>query len=452
MTTSPTGSAAATPPGAPTTTATTPGGLPDYVGLHPGEPNVMEPELLSDPYTGYGKLREQGPLVRGRFFDDSPVWFVTRFDVVREVMRDPRFVNDPTRVLDSTGKDPRAQLIELFGIPEHVAPYLVETILTSDPPDHTRLRRLVSRAFTARRIQDLRPRVERITDELLDRLPGHAADGVVDLVEHFAYPLPITVICELVGIDEADRHLWRQFGAALASLDPKRIGATVPGMVEHIHEVIRERRATLRDDLLSALIRAHDDDGGRLSDTEMVTMVLTLVLAGHETTAHLISNGTLALLTHPDQRRLLDEDPALLPRAVHELMRWCGPIQATQLRYATEDTEVAGTQVRRGDALMFSLVAANHDPRHYTEPEKLDLTRQPAGRAEDHVGFGHGMHYCLGASLARQEAEVAFGKLLARYPRLELAVPHEQLEEQERMRQPGAWRLRRLPLRLNAQS
>ncbi|OKI10247.1 cytochrome [Streptomyces sp. CB02923] len=412
----------------------------------------MEPELLDNPYTGYGKLREQAPLVRARFLDDSPVWLVTRFDVVREVMRDPRFVNNPSLVSGGGDQDPRARLIELFGIPEHLVPYLTDTILTCDPPDHTRLRRLVSRAFTARRIQDLRPRVERITDELLDRLPGHAEDGVVDLIEHYAYPLPITVICELVGIDEDDRALWRRFGADLASLNPKRIGATMPAMIEHIHAVIGERREALRDDLLSGLIRAQDDDGSRLSDTEMVTMVLTLVLAGHETTAHLISNGTLALLTHPDQRRLLDEDPDLLPRAVHELMRWCGPIQATQLRYASEDTEVAGVQVRRGDALMFSLVAANHDPRHYTEPERLDLTRQPAGRAEDHVGFGHGMHYCLGATLARQEAEVAYGKLLARYPDLALALPPEQLEEQERMRQPGAWRLRRLPLRLQPEA
>ncbi|WP_078624511.1 cytochrome P450 family protein [Streptomyces monomycini] len=450
-------STASAPAATPSATASSPATsdgttLPSYVGLHPGEPNLMEPELLDNPYTAYGTLREQAPLVRARFIDDSPIWLVTRFDVVREVMRDQRFVNNPTLVPGFAGQDPRAKLIELFGIPEHLAPYLADTILTSDPPVHTRLRRLVSRAFTARRIQDLRPRVERITDELLEQLPGHAEDGVVDLVEHFAYPLPITVICELVGIDEGDRTLWRRFGADLASLNPKRIGATMPEMIAHIHEVIDERRTALRDDLLSGLVRAQDDDGGRLSDVEMVTLVLTLVLAGHETTAHLISNGTLALLTHPDQRRLLDEDPALLPRAVHELMRWCGPIQATQLRYATEDTEVAGVQVRRGDALMFSLVAANHDPRHYDGPERLDLTRQPAGRAEDHVGFGHGMHYCLGASLARQEAEVAYGKLLARYPDLALALTPEQLEEQERLRQPGTWRLRRLPLRLGAES
>ncbi|MFH8348167.1 cytochrome P450 [Streptomyces sp. NPDC018045] len=450
MTTSPTGSAAATPPGSTASASTTTAPLPTYVGLHPGEPSLMEPDLLDNPYTGYGRLREQAPLVRARFLDDSPIWLVTRFDVVREVMRDPRFLNNPSLVPGiAENEDPRSRLLKLFGIPEHLAQYVTGTILTSDPPDHTRLRRLVSRAFTARRIQDLRPRVERITDELLDRLSARAEDGVVDLIEHFAYPLPITVICELVGIDEEDRALWRRFGADLASLDPKRIGVSVPDLIGHIHEVIAERRAALRDDLLSGLIRVQDDDGGKLSDVEMVTMVLTLVLAGHETTAHLISNGTVALLTHPDQRRLLDENPALLPRAVHELMRWCGPIQATQLRYASEDIEVAGVQVRQGDALMFSLVAANHDPRHYTEPERLDLTRQPAGRAEDHVGFGHGMHYCLGASLARQEAEVAYGKLLARYPGLALAVTPEQLEEQERIRQPGAWRLRRLPLRLH---
>ncbi|MFG2136484.1 cytochrome P450 [Streptomyces sp. NPDC048650] len=418
--------------------------LGEHVGKHPGEPNVMEPALLAEPVKGYGALREQGRVVRGRFLDDSPVWFVTRFDDVREVLRDQRFVNS-TSALDAADDGPVGRLMETMGLPEEMRPYLLGSILNSDAPDHTRLRRLVSRAFTARKITDLRPRVQEITTELLARLPEHAEDGVVDLIEHFAYPLPITVICELVGIPEADRPQWRAWGADLVSLTPDAFGRSLPAMIDHIHELIRLRRGALTDDLLSELTRAHDDDGGRLSDVEMVTLVLTLVIAGHETTAHLIGNGTAALLTHPDQRRLLQADPGLLPRAVHELMRWCGPVQMTQLRYASEDIDLAGTPVRKGDAVQLLLVSANFDPRHYDDPERLDLTRHPAGQAENHVGFGHGMHYCLGATLARQEGEVALGTLFTRYPDLSLAVRPDDLQ---RAALPGSWRLKALPVRL----
>ncbi|WP_414506958.1 cytochrome P450 family protein [Streptomyces sp. NEAU-L66] len=418
-----------------------------HVGKHPGEPNVMDPALIADPFGGYGALREQGPVVRGRFMDDSPVWLVTRFEEVRQVLRDQRFLNDPTA--PSLGRSfddsPTARLLEMMGLPEHFRPYLLGSILNNDAPDHTRLRRLVSRAFTARKITDLRPRVEQIADELLTRLPEYAEDGVVDLIKHFAYPLPIAVICELVGIAEADRPQWRKWGADLVSLQPDRLSTSFPAMIEHIHELIRERRGALTDDLLSELIRAHDDDGGRLSDVEMVTMILTVVLAGHETTAHLIGNGTAALLTHPDQLRLLRDDPALFPRAVHELLRWCGPVHMTQMRFASEDVDIAGTKIRKGDAVQLILVSANFDPRHYTDPERLDLTRHPAGHAENHVGFGHGMHYCLGATLAKQEGEVAFEKLFAHYPEVSLGVAQEQLE---RTPLPGSWRLDSLPLRL----
>ncbi|MFF4699211.1 cytochrome P450 family protein [Streptomyces chattanoogensis] len=443
--TSSTSSASSTASTAPASPAAPANPFAAHVGKHPGEPNIMEPALISDPVKGYGALREQGPVVRGRFVDDSPVWFVTRFDDVRAVLRDQRFVNNPAHSRGGTDENPLSRLLDTMGLPQEFRPYLLGSILNNDAPDHTRLRRLVSRAFTARKITDLRPRVAQIADDLLARLPEHAEDGVVDLIQHFAYPLPITVICELVGIPEADRPQWRDWSADLVSLEPDGIGRALPAIVDHVHELIRERRGALTDDLLSELIRTHDDDGGRLSDVEMVTMVLTLVIAGHETTAHLIGNGTAALLTHPDQLALLKSDPGLLPRAVHELMRWCGPVQATQLRYASEDIDLAGTPVRKGEAVQLSLVAANFDPRHYDDPERLDLTRHPAGQAENHVGFGHGMHYCLGATLARQEGEVALGKLLAHYPDVSLAVEADRLE---RAPLPGTWRLTSLPLRL----
>ncbi|MFE9775389.1 cytochrome P450 [Streptomyces sp. NPDC005931] len=411
----------------------------------PAGPHMMDPDLLADPFGGYGRLREQGPVVRGRFVDGTPVWFVTRYDDVRAVLRDPRFVNTPSHVPGEGGADPREGMMELLKVPEHLRVYLLGSILDSDPPDHPRLRRLVTRAFAARRILDLRAGIERIADRLLSELPHRERDGAVDLLEHFAYPLSITVICELVGIPAADLERWREWGGDLVSMRPERLQHSFPVMIDYCHELIERRRAALKDDLLSELIRAQDDDGGRFSDTEMVTMVLTLVLAGHETSAHLIGNGTAALLTHPDQLALLRGDPDLLPRTVHELMRWCGSVQVARLRYATEDLELAGTRVSRGDAVQPVLVSANFDPRHYTDPDRLHITRQQDGQAENHVGFGHGIHYCLGATLARQEGEVALARLLAHYPDLTLADGDPELE---RARLPGSWRLNSLRLRL----
>ncbi|RCG31604.1 cytochrome P450 [Sphaerisporangium album] len=419
----------------------------DGAGPDPGMVNLMDPDLMADPFGGYGRLRERAPLLRGTFFGrGAPMWLATRYEDVKMVLGDHRFVNNPANVPGLDVQNIREREVEARGVPADLAEYVLDGILDADGADHIRLRRLVSRAFTARRVSELRPRVEQITEDLLDRLPATAEDGVAELIEHFAYPLPITVICELVGIPEEDRPRWRAWGKALVTLEAGGMGAALREMVAHIHELIGRRRAAPTGDLLTGLIRAHDEDGDRLGDTEMVTLVLALVLAGHETTAHLIGNGTAALLTHPDQLALLRSDPALMPRAVHELMRWCGPVQATRMRYAAEDVMVGGMPVGKGEAVMAVLVSANHDPRAFDDPERLDITREPeAGRKETHVGFGHGLHYCLGAALARQEAEVAFGALLRRFPDLSLAVAPEGLE---RELMPGSWRLARLPVKL----
>jgi len=224
-----------------------------------------------------------------------------------------------------------------------------------------------------------------------------------------------------------------------------RIGPAVRSMVDHIHDLIARRRLTPADDLLTALIRTHDDDGDHFSDAEMVAMVLTLVFAGHETTAHLIANGTVALLTHPDQLALLRTDPGLWPAAVRELMRWCGPVQILRLRYAAEDVELAGTTIRRGDAVQAVAVSANFDPRIYPDPQRLDVTRLVDAHGDGHLGFGHGAHYCLGAALARQEGEVALRGLFDRFPRAALAVDPARLPWMPR---PGMRRLSALPVDL----
>jgi hypothetical protein len=267
----------------------------------------------------------------------------------------------------------------------------------------------------------------------------------VDLTDRFCYPLPITVICELVGIPEADRPDWREWGRSLVSMDPRRMGPALHEMVENVKALIDTRRSAPSDDLVSALIRAHDEDGDRLSDEELVTFVVTLVMAGHETTAHLIGNSIAALLAHPDQLAPLREHPELWPTAVHELVRWCGTALLTGLRYAAQDVRLGDVLIKAGESVSPVLVAANYDPRQYTDPDRLDVTRQPTGRGEGHVGFGHGAHYCLGAALARQEAEVALHALFDRFPRLALAVPESELVWQP---VPGSRRLERLPVTL----
>jgi cytochrome P450 len=403
------------------------------------KPNMLDPALIADPYAGYGALREQGPVLRGEAPDGSPAWYVTRQDDVRTVLSDPRFVNDPESVTSGPVNNIRKRMMSQFGLTEELAGYLTDSILDYDGADHTRLRKLVSRAFTVRRVNDLRPRVAAIAADLLDRLPERA-----DLMPTYAYPIPITVICELVGVPEPDRHLWREWASALFSMQRENFPAAIRDMVAHVKELLVARRGAPADDLITGLIHAREADGDQLTETEMVTMVLTLVLAGHETTAHLIGNSVHALLTHPDQLALLRADPGLWPGAVHELMRWTGPVLMTRLRYAREDVELGGVRIAAGDAVEALIVSANRDPRSYADPDRLDITRRPAGRGEGHVGFGHGTHYCLGAALARQEAEVALPALLDRYPDLALDSAEPAWEPMPTMR-----RLASLPVRLH---
>jgi cytochrome P450 len=409
----------------------------------PVEPNLLDPQLIADPYGGYGALREQAPVVLGRTMDGSPAWYVLRAAEVRTVLGDPRFVNDPASVPGvDVGRVRERMLQERFGLPAELTAYVTNSILDTDGADHTRLRKLVSRAFTVRRVSELRPRVEAITAELLDGLRSPT-----DLIAEFAYPLPITVICELVGVPEAERAHWRQWGQDLVSMNPALMPDALRAIVDHVHDLVARRREEPRDDLVTALIRAQEEDGDRLSDAELVTMVLTLVFAGHETTAHLIGNGALALLTRPDQLALLRADPTLWPGAVHELMRRCGPVLGTQIRFAMEDVEVGGVTIRAGETVQPMLVSSNLDPREYADPERLDVTRRPAGRGEGHVGFGHGVHYCLGAALARQEGEVALRALFERFPDLALdAAERDRGPEWEQL--PLTRRLARLPVRL----
>jgi hypothetical protein len=413
----------------------------------PEGPALTSAELISCPYEGFNRIREQAPLVRGEYLDGSAIWYVTRDEDVRALLADPRFVNSTAELPGGDVANARKRIIQAMGVTEELAGYVTGTILDSDGDNHARLRKLVSRAFTVRRVAELRPSVERIAEELLDELTGtDDPSAPVDLVSRYFYPLPITVICDLVGIPKPDRPLWRRWSGELTSGRPERFAPALRELVDYTHRLVDDRRLAHQDDLLSALIRAHDGDGDRLSATELVTMILTLVLAGHETTAHLLGNAVVALLTHPEQLAAVQRDPDRWPDAVHEVMRWCSPVQITGLRYAGEDMHWGGVDLHIGDEMQAVLVAANRDPRAHDDPERLDVTRQrPHGHGEAHVGFGHGVHYCLGAALARQEGEIALRALFARYPDLTLAVEPDQIAWQP---VPGSRRLTELPVRL----
>ena len=374
------------------------------------ELDLSDPEVLRDPFTAYGRAREQGPVVR-LVIPGMPMWAVTRYDDARALLADPRFA--------ITG----GSFMGIPGVPAEYQPYL-RTMSEQDGPDHLRLRRLAAPAFTARRAQEFRPSIEPIVEKLLATPP-------TDLLADFATPLPMRVICELVGIPEADRDDWVAWGAIVASGDGRRLGEAVPGIIEGAKAAIARRPES---GMLGDLIRAED----RLTDTELVTLVWQVVLAG-QTPANLIANAVAALWSDAEQLAVLRADPTLLPGAVDELMRWCGPQLLTVPRYAKEDVDLHGTVVSAGEPVTIAIAAVNRDPRAYPDADRFDVTRAAA----THLGFGHGPHFCLGAAHARVQTEVALAALL----RTDLTLTADPVDI--RVPDPGTWRLSTLPVRVS---
>ncbi|MFD6953610.1 cytochrome [Nocardiopsis sp. TSRI0078] len=410
--------------------------------------DLRSPEFAADPFPVIDRVREAGGAAPALFVDTMEAVLFVDDEDVRTILGDRRFVLDPANVSQGQVSARRSDALNAMGISPDLVTYLTESLLDKDGDDHTRLRKLVSRTFTVRRVNELRPKVQRVTDELLSRLPALAdGDGVVDLMPHFSYPLPIAVICDLVGVPEEDRAAWREWSTQLNRFDPTRaelMNDTLGAMIDHIRGMLAQRRAEPTDDLLGALVRARDEDGGRLSENELITLVFTLVIAGHETTAHLLGNGVATLLAHPDQLEALRSDPGLLPSAVHEMLRHGGTAVVSKARYAAEDVQLRCGRLAAGQRAIAVIAGANRDPRVHPDPHRFDITRHRGKPGEAHVGFGHGIHYCLGAALARQEGEVAVGSLLAAHPGLSL-VPGR---EPRRMSSPGALRMDSLPVRL----
>jgi cytochrome P450 len=381
---------------------------------HSDAPSVADIiEHLENPYALYQQMRELDPV----YWDErANGWVLTRYADVAAALRDPRYTV-------------RGFMSDTSWIPEEMRPMfepplraVSRQMLFQDPPDHTRLRGLVAKAFTPRMIDSLRPVIQQVTNELLDQAE---AKGQMEVIQDFAFPLPAIIIATMLGVPPEDREQFNRwssyFGRLLDGGD-----FTLESIVEAVSEVsdfldyfralIRERRTAPKDDLLQAMINA-EEQGETLSEEELLGNCILLLAAGHGTTTHLIGNGTLAMLRHPDQLRLLQERPDLLPGAVSELLRYDSPVQLTSRR-TKEALQIGGKRVNEGQEVIMLLGAANHDPEQFIEPDRLLLTRTE----NRHLSFGLGVHFCLGAPLARVEGEIAFGTLFKRFPHLRLAM------------------------------
>jgi cytochrome P450 len=356
-------------------------------------------QFRDDPYPLYRQLHETAPV---QWNDVLQAWTLVRYADVVFSLTDPRFSADRTiQPADSS--------------------WVAKSMLVSDPPDHTRLRALVQKAFTPRMIDQLRPRIIAVIGELLERVAER--DGQFDLIADLAYPLPVVVIAELLGVPPEDRSVFHEWSSLLAaSLDPlvsadlmSRVYPAREALHTYLRGIIAERRREPRSDLISALVRV-EEAGDVLSEPELVVMCTLLLIAGHETTVNLIGNGMLALLRHRDQRERLQRSPELLATAVEELLRFDSPVQLTG-RLLREPVEIGGHTLQAGDWVLPLLGAANHDPAQFVDPDRLDIGRTP----NPHLAFGRGIHFCLGAPLARVEGQLAIGALMRRFPKLQLA-------------------------------
>jgi cytochrome P450 len=370
----------------------------------PNPPSIYHPTPI------LAELQRDRPVTPVTMPNGTTAWLVTRYADVRTVMTDPRFSRAAAAQLAGSG------LMELAK----------DSILGMDPPEHTRLRRLVARAFTARRVEDLRPRAAELVDDLLTGVEKQ--ERPVDLVENFSLPLPVQVICELLGVPAEDRHTFHSWSDSVMGgwgHDPRKLAAAFESLSAYLAGLIAAKRQAPADDLMSALIAARDEQD-KLSERELVTLCVSLLIAGHETTANQINMFLLTLLRFPEEMARLRAEPDAIPQAVEELMRFVqlGDEGGGMPRVTTEDVVLSGVTIPAGSPVMASLAAANRDPLVFPEPDRLDVGRGVL----QHMGFGAGVHHCLGAQLARMELQEALRGLLGRFPGLRLAVPESELK------------------------
>ncbi|MBM7845168.1 cytochrome P450 family protein [Herpetosiphon giganteus] len=378
--------------------------------------NLTDRQFKADPFTVYARLRRDQPVAKARL-GSLQTWIVTRYADVVEILKNDRlFVKNYKNAQSLEQQRKRPWMPKLFEA-------LESNMLDQDSPDHGRLRALVHKAFTPQRVEEMRPRIQQIAEALLMSTQQR---GRGDLIADFALPLPLTVIVELLGIPSEDRqkfHRWSKYVLSTPTIGNVLLAIpAIMAQMKYLKLLFAQRRNEPQADLLTALVQA-EADGDRFSEDELVAMVFLLMLAGHETTVNLLSSGTLALLQNPEQLALLRRSPELIKSAVEELVRFTAPVETATERYAAEDVIVADTKIAKGDLLLVALASANRDEQQFSHPDELDITREK----NRHVGFGLGIHYCLGAPLARMEAQIGLRLLFDLRPNLRLAVPAAQL-------------------------
>ncbi|WP_337822102.1 cytochrome P450 family protein [Amycolatopsis sp. A1MSW2902] len=394
------------------------------------KPLVLDERFVQDAHAVAAELRAASP-VRHVFLPGGlPVWLVTGYEQARRAATDPRLSSH--RVYDRMER-----MMLPPGVDSPFSPEVGNSLLNLDPPDHTRIRKSVALSFTSRSVARLRPRIEATADELLDAAvlaQETAEDGAFDLITGYAQPLPVRIIAELLGIPYADREQFVAWSDTLASgPDPFAVGAASAEIADYLGGLIEDKRAAPEDDLISKLASAED-----LSRRDIVSTSVVLLMGGFETTANLISSGTLALVRNPAQLDLLRAKPELLAAAVEELLRFDTPNNLSSPRYATADVELGGVTIPAGEFVMISWLGANRAGERFSDADRLDITRRSGG----HLAFGHGLHYCVGAPLARLEGEIAFGRLLSRFADVELAAAPESLRWRASMAMHGLEELR----------
>jgi cytochrome P450 len=377
--------------------------------------DLFSPRFKRNPYPTFATMRTEAPVYAHKTPKGQTIWYVTRYHDVLTVLKDyERFVKDVRSVQPSAGAAETPNTHQAIN----------QNMLFADPPNHTRLRALINQAFTSRRVAAMAPRIQAIADELLDQVQ---VAGQMDLMTAYALPLPVVVIAEMLGIPAAART--EVFASSQAIISPGRHRLSfrarrrkVQAFIAYLRQILAQRQRDPHDDLITALVQA-EQAGDKLTEMELSSMVALLLVTGHETVVNLIGNGLLALLKHPQQLALLKADPGLIAPAIEELLRFDGPVETSTTRWARTDLTFHDQAIQRGDVVRAVIAAANRDPAIFSHPDQLDLTRQD----NRHLGFGQGIHYCLGAPLARLEAEIALLTLLQRLPNLRLAVPPNQL-------------------------
>lgn len=403
----------------------------DHSGLAPLQ--LDEKEFEQDPHAVYDVLRSEAPVREIIAPGGTKVWLVTRYEDAKSVLTDNRLSKNIEAGQKVIQQNTDGETGMVF------ASELAAHMMNADPPDHTRLRRQVNKVFTQRAVEKLGPRIEKITTELLDAMEGQ---DQVDLMRAFAYPLPMAVICELLGVPAGDQERFQGWvPTQLSGGDPESMAQATTALLGYLHELVESKRSQPADDLLTGLVRSSDD--GKLNTQELVSMAFLLLVAGNETTVNLIGNGAFALLRHPDQLAALRADRSLLPGAVDELLRYESPVNTSSLRFTTEPIEVDGVVIPKGELVVVALTSANRDESQFPDAGTLDIHRS----AGANLSFGHGIHYCVGAQLARLEAQIAFDRLIDRFPGIRLAADPADLRWQPGTALRG---LRSLPVSLGA--